>query len=88
MFDEILVSLNKHHAYFQVLDTNVIIVNVFRSIKITSCDSAGGKFYLAPFRTGVDLEDRPRLLEPFREGNDSASSIEGPRFAAGSGELC
>ena len=46
-------------------------------------EGAGDKLDLAPFRTGMDFKDRFHLLEPLREGNDSASSIEGPGFAVG-----
>ena len=41
------------------------------------------KFNFAPFRTGVDLEDRIRFLKPLRKGNDSSSPVKGPRLVVG-----
>ena len=44
---------------------------------------ASSKFDFAPCRAGADLEDRLRLFEPLREGNDSASPFKGLWFAIG-----
>nr|KAJ0190898.1 hypothetical protein LSAT_V11C800449820 [Lactuca sativa] len=40
VIDGTLVLLNKHHLYFQVLVINVIIDNVYKSIRIPSCDNS------------------------------------------------
>ena len=44
-------------------------------------EGAGIKFNFASFRIGTDVKDRFRFLEPLREGNDSASPVEGPGLA-------